>query len=212
MIAAIALLPLEQRLSRLLAEVGGVLTIYGDNISISSKTVDLRRFENTFNQIVRSEGFRLRGEKTIRRPPGKPKVLPGVMVLDEKITVLPHALSAALRVVAKALHLGHQGLSSFVCPRLRAKLAGIVYQLIWIDQEVTDELLKQFRGIDWPSSYSQRPCRESKCACLNHFLNCREEPIGCPSHDSLVQTPELPAPEVAVDLTELQITLEKVPF
>ena len=164
-VAAIAMRRLAGRLADLVAEFDGVLTIFGDNISISAGR-DLRRYQNTIIRIIRMEGFRIRKEKTAICLPGAGKPLPGLVIKNQKIQVRPEDKEAVELIIRQCESLKASGLRSKVCWRFKHRLRGMVNHFAWLDGKTMAPFKDRFKEVDWPDSHERQVCRLRSCYCL----------------------------------------------
>jgi hypothetical protein len=163
-IAAIAMLALASRLQRLCEIIEAICTVYGDNICLSGG-VALVRHKNTILGAARSEGFRVRADKTLIRKPGEDKPLPGLIIRGGHPTVSDEDLSTVTRLLDACLALGPCGLARKVCPRFTYKLRGIVNHYSWIDEEAMRSNCARHIAVRWPGEYRREPCLSLKCHC-----------------------------------------------
>ncbi len=164
MIAAIAMLRLSRRLSTLCANVGGQVTIYGDNVCISGPRT-IVGMKSTFFRIATTEGFRVRSPKTVITEPGQDKPLPGLAIRNSKPAIYDRDLAAVQEAVERCVHLGKDGLARRVCPRYVSHLRGVVKHYSWIDDVAMTIVLTDFRRVEWPDSYVKSACETQTCYC-----------------------------------------------
>jgi hypothetical protein len=164
LVAAIAMLSMARRLGQLAAKFGLNVSVYGDNVAVSGpKTVV--RHKNTMLGIGRSEGFRVRAHKTLKRAPDEDKPLPGLIIRGGEITVYDEDYDRVSRMLDACLALGPDGLARKVCDRFVRKLSGTVNHYAWIDPIRMAGSRRKLAKIQWPPEYVRASCWSPKCHC-----------------------------------------------
>jgi hypothetical protein len=115
--------------------------------------------------VARSEGFRLRVEKTVTRAPGEDKPLPGLIIRGNKATVADEDIATVTQLLDACCSLGARGLAGKVCSRFVHKLGGIVNHYNWIDSDAMQSNVARQAEISWPDVYRRDPCLSLKCHC-----------------------------------------------